>query len=322
MHDTSRSFGSVVFPGQGAQRRGMSIDFADAYPEARAVFAAAARALPFDVEAICREEDARINLTEFTQPCIVTAEIACFEVLKERHGLRPRYFGGHSLGEYSALVAAGAIPLEPALKLVHLRGKLMQQAVPAGVGAMAALISSKLPMDEIRAAAQAHGVDVANDNSPEQVVVSGEAQALDRLLMGLSHLEAQGLRAVRLTVSAPFHSRHMKPIEAEFGAALEKASADLDPSRATCVLSNWTGAFHTGRKADLIEALTRQISGTVRWRDNMEALRGSPEHAPVLEVGPDRPLRGFFKAVGLTVTSVVDSRTAKRAFQSEAAQSS
>jgi [acyl-carrier-protein] S-malonyltransferase len=292
----------------------MAMDFVDLYPEANAVFDVARKVLPFDIEAICRDEDPRLHLTEFTQPCILAAEIANFETLRVQYGLAPKCFAGHSLGEYAALVAAEALPLATALRLVHLRGQLMQRAVPVGQGAMAAVISETLPLDEIRHLAQTQDVDIANDNSSSQVVLSGEASALDRVIRALMPFESQGMRVVPLVVSAPFHSRLMKSIEAEYRSALEACRSDIQASRAKQVLSNFTGTFHSGIMNDLIHALTAQISGTVRWRENMETLKQHPEFTPVLEVGPDRPLRGFFKAAGLMISSVIDVRTAERAF--------
>jgi len=304
---------SAVFPGQGAQRAGMAADFVERYGEARRAFERAQAALPFDVYALCHGGDERLDLTEFTQPCILTAEVAMFEALKAHFGFRPKHFGGHSLGEYAALVAAGALPLEAALELVHLRGRLMQRAVPPGAGAMIAVIMENLPLDEVRRIASEHEVDVANDNSPEQVVLSGKAEPVERAAEALSERFQGDVRIVPLTVSAPFHSRWMGEIEAEFRAALAASSEGWAPERARAVSANVTGGFHTGERADLIDALARQLSGAVRWRDNMTALAGKA--AQIVEVGPNRPLRGFFKAMGIGITSVTDVRTAERAFR-------
>jgi len=302
---------AVVFPGQGAQRPGMALDFVGQFDVARRVFERASSALAFDVQALVREDEARLNLTAYTQPCILTAEIAMFEALKAHFGFRPAYFGGHSLGEYSALVAAGALPLEVALNVVHLRGRLMQQAVPAGLGSMAALISEALPRDEIRALCELEGVDVANDNSPVQVVISGETSGVERVCAGLVAQLERGLRVVPLTVSAPFHSRHMAGIEVEFRQALEQVRATMRPDASARVVSNVGGGFHDGSLEGLVEKLTAQISGTVRWRDNMAALGGVSQ--TIFEVGPNRPLRGFFKALGVGVKAIVDVRSAHKA---------
>lgn len=307
---------AVVFPGQGSQRLGMALDFLE-YPQARRVFERASAVLPFDVEALIREDETRLNLTEFTQPCILAAEIAMFEALKAHFGFSPTYFGGHSLGEYAALVAAGAIPLETALKLVHLRGRLMQKAVPTGAGAMAAVIMDPLPLDAILRIAQQENVDIANDNSPAQAVLSGEKGAVGRAIVALQPYVEQGMRVVLLTVSAPFHSRHMAVIEPEFRQALDGAAGDLDAAKAASVTSNHSGRFHQGSAQDMIDRLTRQISGTVRWRDNMAALASAADK--IVEVGPNRPLRGFFSAIGVSVGAVTDIRSASKAFAQEVA---
>lgn len=303
---------AVVFPGQGAQRPGMAADFHAFAEEAREIFARAGEVVGFDVAALCFSSDERLHLTEYTQPCILTAEIAMFAVLQHRFGFRPRYFAGHSLGEYAALTAAGVFPIETAVRLVHLRGRLMQRAVPPGVGAMAALVLDGLPLDTVRARAQAEGVEVANDNAPHQVVLSGEASAVARACERLQG-ELAGLRVVPLQVSAPFHCRLMCAIEPEFRAALEAVCGELKPERAKSVLSNFTGTFHEGTAEALIEALVRQLSGPVRWRENMRALIEVADE--IVEVGPKCPLRGFFKALGVRVRTVTDVRSAERTFK-------
>jgi len=306
------STSAMVFPGQGAQRPGMALDFAREYPQAQSVLDLANDALPFDLLNVIENDEQRLNLTEFTQPCILAAEMAMLEALKAHFGAAPTRFGGHSLGEYSALVAADAVPLGVALRLVHLRGQLMQRAVPAGQGAMAAVIQDPLPLDKIRSSAEANRVDVANDNSPTQVVLSGLADDIEHVIQGLQPLVDDGLRVVPLTVSAPFHSRHMAQIEPEFRAALETEKHRFNAERAASVTSNFLGNFHTGDPNDLIDALTRQISGTVRWRDNMTALVGACD--AIVEVGPNRPLRGFFKTIDVTIKAVIDVRSAGKAF--------
>jgi [acyl-carrier-protein] S-malonyltransferase len=302
----------LVFPGQGSQRLGMAQDFCERFPQARRIFERASDALSLDVAAICHREDPRLDLTEFTQPCILTAEIAMLESLRAEFRFAPQWFGGHSLGEYTALVAAGAIPFEAAVKLVRQRGKLMQTATPVGMGAMAALIMEPFPREAVESLAAAHEVDIANDNSPAQVVASGEKGNVEALCAALAAQHGEAMRIVPLTVSAPFHSRHMAVIEKEFATALHAEAASFDPAKARAVTCNFTGAFHTGRLEDLTDALTRQISGRVRWRDNMAALLA--EAQAIFEVGPGRPLGGFFKATGHAATSITDLRTAERAF--------
>lgn len=307
------SFRAVVFPGQGAQRRGMAVDFAERFPESRRVFERASEVLSLDVEALCRDDDPRLDQTEFTQPCILAAEIAMLAALRRRVGLDAEVYGGHSLGEYAALVAAAAIPLEVAVRLVRTRGALMQRGAPPGTGAMAAVVMDDLPLAEIEAAAARDGIDVANDNSSSQVVLSGLRPAVEAFCSRLTaRLPGPALRVVPLAVSAPFHSRHMAEAERAFREVLARSAASFDAPAARAVVSNFTGTWHTGATADLVEALARQVSGRVRWRQNMDEI--SRRADTVLELGPGRPLAGFFKTIGRPVASVVDLRTARRAF--------
>src|SRR6185369_13330616 len=211
---------AFLFPGQGSQTPGMGRQLAGAFPAARAVFERADAVLGFPLSRLCfegPEED--LKLTENTQPAILTCSIATLAVLREK-GLHPDYVAGHSLGEYSALVAAGALDFEDAVRVVRRRGQYMQEATPPGVGAMAALLG--LPdgkLDEIcAAAAQGEIVSPANLNSPDQVVIAGHKGAVERAVALAQTAGAK--RAVMLTVSAPFHCALMKP-------AQERLAADL-----------------------------------------------------------------------------------------------
>ncbi len=308
---------AIVFPGQGAQRNGMARDFMDCFPQSQRIFELASDTLDFDVAALCHEDDERLNLTEFTQPCILTAEVAMLEGLRAEIGLDAQFFGGHSLGEYTALVAAGAMPFEVAVRLVHLRGRLMQHAVPAGLGAMAALSSTEaLPVKLIANCAHRHDVDVANRNSPFQVVLSGQRGAVKRAVEAIEGQSEVGLKVSWLNVSAPFHSRHMSSIEDDFKDALESFSHSFDGERAAQVTSNFIGDFHSGSVSHLVAALTRQISGSVRWTDNMKALGTVAD--TIIEVGPNRPLRRFFGALEMPIRSIIDLRSARRAFRKAA----
>ena len=170
---------AVVFPGQGSQRPGMGKDFYEQIPVCRETYEEAADALGWDVSKMCFGEDERLNLTEYTQPCIVTTEIAMLRGLSKRYGFASEYFGGHSLGEFTALVAAGVMPLAETLKIVQTRGKLMQEAVPVGVGGMAAVISEDIDIEMLTKIMDGLNADVANINSTNQVVISGELPAID-----------------------------------------------------------------------------------------------------------------------------------------------
>jgi [acyl-carrier-protein] S-malonyltransferase/trans-AT polyketide synthase/acyltransferase/oxidoreductase domain-containing protein len=299
-----------VFPGQGSQKPGMAKDLHDGFAAARDVFAEASSALELDLGALCFSEDPRLDLTEYTQPAILTAEIAMVRVLERDFGLRATRFGGHSLGEYTALCAAGTLSLSTAVRLVRRRGALMQAAVPAGLGAMVAVVSAGIAARDLAVALAPLGVDVANENAPDQVVLSGPAEAIQRASELVPTLTAGApCRVVPLNVSAPFHSRGMQLIETEFRALLE--ASDLDASRAASVTSNYTGRFHVPERAAVLEALTRQISGTVRWIANMHALAEAA--GALYEVGPSRILRGFFTGLGREVPSLTSVRTIERA---------
>ncbi len=312
----------IVFPGQGSQKNGMAQDFVEAYPAARRVFEEASDALNLDVARLCFEDDNRLNLTEFTQPAIVTAEIAMWTVLTETYGLSGCGFGGHSLGEYTALVAAEVIPLSQAVRIVRERGRRMQEAVPAGIGAMAAVIQPDLPMDLLKQSLEGLQVDIANHNAPNQVVISGEAGAVQTATERYQDI-AEGMRAkIRmLTVSAPFHSRMMAEIEPGFRSLLYDAATHWNASNSRLVASNTSGQMHDGDLQGLIDRLTQQISGTVRWVDNMQALCAlKPDR--IIEVGPARPLRGFFRGMGdalgdASLDAITNLSSARRTLETE-----
>ncbi|MSP63126.1 MAG: ACP S-malonyltransferase [Myxococcales bacterium] len=307
---------AIIFPGQGSQRAGMASDFHAQMPAARAVFDEASEALGIDVAALCFQEDPRLDLTEFTQPAILTAEIAMYRGLTAEYGLAADCFGGHSLGEYTALCAAGALPLAVAVRLVRLRGALMQRAVPVGEGAMVAVIApgigaeASAPVDE---AAASFGIDIANRNAKDQVVLSGGAEAIGRAVEWLSsRFAGTEHRLVPLAVSAPFHSRLMRAVEPEFAEALRRESAAIVPAAAARVTSNFTGGFHAPDTDSIVRALVSQISGTVNWLANMEVLGAATEAGTIYEIGPGRPLRTFFQSVGREVTSFVSLKAAAR----------
>jgi len=293
----------------------MGHDFCQRFAHSRLVFEEASEALGLDVAALCFDEDVRLSLTEFAQPAILTTEIAMLRGLAEAFGLEARRFGGHSLGEYTALVAAGVLPLADAVRIVRERGRLMQEAVPVGRGRMLAVIGRELDVAAVERAITGLAVTIANDNSPEQVVLSGLAADVGTAESRLASHEA--LRLVPLEVSAPFHSPLMAGIEPVFAAVLDASAQGWDAARAPAVTSNLTGGFHDADPAALRARLVRQISGTVRWRSNMAALADAATR--IVEIGPGRPLRGFFKAVGVTIESITDLRSASRLLAGEAA---
>ena len=302
---------ALVFPGQGAQRPGMGRDFYAQFAVSREAFAEASDALGFDVARVCFGDDSRLDETEFTQPCIVATEIAMLRALTAHFGLEAAYFGGHSLGEYAALCAAGVISLADAVRLTRRRGALMQTAVPKGEGAMIAVLAEGIGDVDLQALLSALGVDVANRNSGDQIVISGRASAvaaaasaLEQMLHGVEH------RLVALNVSAPFHSRLMRGVEVEFERVLWSAAPAMRPDGASRCTSNVTGRYHESSAASIIDALTRQISMPVDWVGNMNAL--CEVAGRIYEIGPSRPLTAFFKSAGRVVTPIVSVRNAQR----------
>ncbi len=302
---------AVVFPGQGCQRPGMGEDLCRNYREARETFEEASEALGIDVRALCFGQDLRLDLTEFAQPAILTVEIALYRVLVRQHGLSAQWFAGHSLGEYAALVAAGCAGLAEALVLVRERGRLMQEAVPAGRGGMTAVVAPGVASAFPEQALEGLAVDLANVNSPDQVVISGLKPDLERAGERL-RAELGRVRLVPLRVSAPFHCRLMEPAARGLEPLLAQGTTQWRCERAARVAANVSGGFHTGQARALARALTEQITAPVRWLDNMHALLARAGR--IVEVGPGRPLSGFFKALGHPIEAVIDAPSA-RAFR-------
>lgn len=281
---------ALLFPGQGSQRVGMARDACEASPAARAIFAAADRALGLPLAELCfaGPEDALVA-TEVQQPAILTASVALLRALEERAGgpLPAAFLGGHSLGEYTALVAAGALRFEDAVRLVRARGAYMQAAVPAGVGAMAAVLGADASAVEgacERARARSGAwVEPANYNAPGQTVISGHAAAVD--LACEEARQAGARRAMRLPVSAPFHCRLMAP-------AAERLAADLAAVRFADprppVVANVT-AEPNAAAAPLPALLRRQVTEPVRFTEMVERLAALGVRR-VLEIGPSKVL--------------------------------
>jgi len=313
VHDESIA---VVFPGQGSQRPGMGKDFFDSVPVSRQTLEEASDALGWYVAALCFSDAERLNLTEFTQPCILATEIAMYRGLQTLFPFSPSFYGGHSLGEFSALVAAGVFPFQDTLRIVHERGRLMQNAVPLGIGGMAAIILNNLDVQQIRRLLADLHVDVANENSLNQVVISGEAEALPAAENRLAEqITDASFRVVTLRVSAPFHSRFMSPIEEPFEQVLRSSLPSWQPQNADKVTSNYTGNYHIPANDAILNSLVLQLSHSVRWIDNMRTLASSTKS--VIEVGPGRPLRDFFKTIGITCSSITTLSAAERLFRDE-----
>lgn len=284
---------AFVFPGQGSQKIGMLADLANEYPVVSQTFAEASKVLGYDLWDLVQngaQED--INLTERTQPLLLTASVAVWRVWQEQKGAVPGFMAGHSLGEWSALVCAGVVAFGDAVKLVQQRGKFMQEAVPAGQGAMAAIIGldDALILEACKKAEQGEVVAAVNFNSPGQVVIAGTAAAVERA--GALCKEAGAKRALPLPVSAPFHTSLMRPAADRLAeqVAATQFNAPLIP-----VIHNVTAQAETD--PEKIKALMiEQIYSAVRWVECVNTLAQQGVTATV-ECGPGKVLSGLNKRI-------------------------
>ena len=290
---------AFIFPGQGAQTVGMGKELFDRYESAKRLFEEADDALGYSISKMCFEGPADdLKLTANTQPAILTVSVIAAKILEE-NGVVPEVAGGHSLGEYSALVSAGVLDFADAVRLVHHRGQYMQEAVPVGEGAMAAVLG--LERDVIvkicEEASKLSPVQAVNFNCPGQTVIAGATAGVEAAVKALS--EAGAKKSVILPVSAPFHSTLMKP-------AAEKLAAELDKvtirDAKFPVVSNYTGELET--KADEIkETLVKQADHPVKWEDCVAAMTAfGATH--FIEAGPGKTLCGFNKRIDRTLKNM------------------
>lgn len=300
---------AFLFPGQGSQAVGMGKDFYEQSSQAREIFAQADEILGFSLSRFCIEgPEEKLKLTEITQPALLTVSFIAYTLL----GIEPEIAAGHSLGEYSALVAAGSLSFKDALALVHKRGKYMQEAVPVGKGAMAAVLGAPYRDVERGIAEIKEGiVGIANWNSQQQIVISGHKEAVQEALQVINPP-----RSVILPVSAPFHSQLMKTAEKKLSRDLDRV--EFQNLKFPIVTNVEAEIIHQGPQAR--DALKRQVSRPVLWYKSMEELNGANADVFV-ELGSGKVLSGLIKRIGrdwsssLMVLNVENSETLRKSRQ-------
>ena len=286
---------AFIFPGQGAQACGMGQDFYEQTETGKRIFDKATQLMGFSMPQLCFEENDRLDITEYTQAAMVTASIAMMRVLEE-NGIKPDVAAGLSLGEYCALAAAGVMSDEDAIRTVRQRGILMQEAVPVGEGAMAAILAlDAAAIEEVTGAME--GVWIANYNCPGQIVISGEKAAVEEACEKLKAAGAK--RAVMLNVSGPFHSGMLTAAGEKLGQVLSRV--ELHEPRIPYV-ANVT-AQYVKSAAEVKELLTRQVSSSVRWQQSVEAMIGDGVDT-FIEIGPGKTLAGFMRKISRDVKTL------------------
>jgi [acyl-carrier-protein] S-malonyltransferase len=300
---------AFLFPGQGSQSVGMGREFFENFSLARRVFEEADDALHFSISKLCFQgPEEALKLTENTQPAILTTSIACLKVLQNEKGVVAGLTAGHSLGEYSALVASGGLAFPDAVRIVRLRGRFMQEAVPVGEGAMAAVLGMEREELE-RLCEEAAGEEVlapANFNSPGQIVISGHTRAVER---AIERVKQKGKKAMLLAVSAPFHSPLMK-------GAGERLAKEIEPISVgelkIPVVTNVEAEINEDKKR-VKPLLVAQVSSPVRWEESMKRMAQEGIER-VFEIGPGKVLSGLMKRIDSRVetATIEDLQTLKR----------
>ena len=280
---------AFIFPGQGAQKAGMGKDFYEETSTGREVFDRASELLGFSMPELCFAENDRLDITEYTQAAMVTTSIAMMKVLMEETGIRPDVAAGLSLGEYCALYAAGVMSADDAITTVRQRGILMQEAVPVGVGAMAAVLAMAAEKIE-EVLKDIPDVWIANYNCPGQIVISGKKEAVELACEKLK--EAGAKRTVMLNVSGPFHSGMLVEAGEKLGEFLENVEIS-DPQ--IPYVANVTASYVTD-KAEVKSLLARQVSSSVRWEQSVRAMLADGVDTFV-EIGPGKTLAGFMRKI-------------------------
>ena len=283
---------AFIYPGQGAQKPGMGKDFYENSELAKAVYDKASELLQIDMKALCFEENEKLDLTEYTQAALVTTCLAMTKVVEER-GLKPDVTAGLSLGEYCAISVAGGMKEEDAISLVRKRGILMQNTVPAGEGAMAAILGMDASVIE-EGIKDLEGVTVANYNCPGQIVITGETKAVEKAAEILK--EAGAKRAVLLNVSGPFHSPMLKQAGEELAKEMEKV--EMEPLQIPYV-TNVTAEYVTDIR-ETKKLLAEQVAASVRWQESVERMIAEGVDTYV-EIGPGKTLAGFLRKIDRSV---------------------
>lgn len=287
---------AFIFPGQGAQACGMGQDFYEQTNDAKEIFDRASEILGFSMQELCFEKNDRLDITEYTQPAMVTASIAMMKVFMERTGIKPDVAAGLSLGEYPAMVAAGVMSTEDAIRTVRQRGILMQEAVPAGVGAMSAVLAMDAEKIE-EVIADISGVQIANYNCPGQIVISGKKEAVEEAAEKLKAAGAK--RVLPLNVSGPFHSYLLEEAGEKLYGVLQEVEVHTP---VIPYAANVTAEYVTDSR-DVKTLLKKQVSSSVRWEQSIRKMLEDGVDT-FIEIGPGRTLTGFMKKIDRNVKAM------------------